>query len=314
MNKIYGLNLDALRLCYEAKEPTIIDFLAGMQPEETADFYDFYLRRIEGKHFENVYQIRYDELGEDHLFGELKFGIKSSDETANTHGNGNRKAWISIDNRILYSDELHYLEYFTSCLHLEFHNITAMDIALDMSMNIARAIKRLIRNPNITTILNGKRITDRKQDRPEIIYTMTGNMDRDKYLTVNIKQKKAIKDKSKGITLIAYDKQGEIANGSGKGYIADFYGNPKKIYRLEVHLNNEELKDYVKQAQKDTYLEDLIFNEHSQWLLFCYALRSLIRFQIDGKPLSWDDVLEGVITTLPAKRGKQEPIPLKQAC
>lgn len=40
-------------------------------------------------------------------------------------------------------------------------------------------------------------------------------MNKDKYLTVSIKQK-AIKDKGKGTTLTAYNKKAEIANSSGK--------------------------------------------------------------------------------------------------
>ena len=56
-----------------------------------------------------------------------------------------------------------------------------------MSNDIARLIRKIIRNPQITTLMNGKRITNRKEDRPEITYTFSGNMDKDKYLTVNIK-------------------------------------------------------------------------------------------------------------------------------
>ena len=63
-----------------------------------------------------------------------------------------------------------------------------------------------------------------------------------KYLTVNIKQKKAIKDKSKGSTLIAYNKKAEIANSSDKTYINSHYNNPAKLHRLEVHLNNDEVE------------------------------------------------------------------------
>ena len=304
MNKIHGFQIDMLRLCFEAECPDLLEHFATFGPGEIIDLYDFYLLRIEGKHFDYVYEIRYNELGEDKLFGELKFGVNRNDDEANTHTNGKRKAWISISNRVLYSkSEIHYLGYITDTLYLNLHNITSMDLALDMTMNIARYLKRLIRCKELNVILNGKRITDRKEDRPEIISTLSGNLDRDKYLTLNIKQKKAIKDKSRGSTLVAYDKRAEIANSSDKRYIADLYGQPKKLYRLEVHLNNDEIKDYFIKTNEELNIGTL-YNQQFLFDLFYYTLGTLIRFEKHGKIVEWCDVLEGVITTTPAKAPK----------
>lgn len=313
MNKIYAFHIDMLRLCFEITEPTIFDYLSTLEPAEKADFYDFYLVRIEGKHFEYVFEIRYDDLGEDKLFGELRFGINKNEDEANTHTNGTRKAWISISNRVLYStEEMHYLEYIADVLHLELHNITSLDLCLDMSMNIARYLKRLIRCKDFGIILNGKRIKDRKEDRPEIIYTMSGNLDRDKYLTVNIKEKKAIKDKSRGRTLAAYDKRAEIANSSNKEYISNLYGSPSKLHRLEVHLNNDELKDYFNRTREELNI-GTIFNENFLFRLFYSTLERLIRFEKDGKKIDWWAVLEGGITTTPTKKENKGKIPLFKA-
>ena len=118
-------------------------------------------------------------MGKDKLFGELRLGINDNKEESNTHPNGYRKAWISISNRVLYSNEIYYLDFIEDNLGLELHNITTLDLCLDMSNDIARLIRKLIRNPQITTFLNGKRITNRKEDRPEITYTFSGNMDKD---------------------------------------------------------------------------------------------------------------------------------------
>ena len=312
MNKIYGFHIDMLRLCFEITEPSFFDYLATLTPAEKADLYDFYLVRIDGKHFEYVFEIRYNDLGEDKLFGELKFGINRNDDEANTHTNGKRKAWISVSNRVLYTEEIHYLGYIADVLQLELHNITSLDLCLDMTMNIARYLRKLIRNKNLGIILNGKRITDRKADRPEIIYTMSGNLDRDKYLTVNIKQKKAIKDKSRGCTLVAYDKRAEIVNSSSKEYITDLYGQPEKLHRLEVHLNNDELKDYFNRTGEELNI-GTIFNEKFLFRLFYYTLESLIRFERNGKKIDWWAVLEGGITTTPAKVRKTEKSPLPKA-
>lgn len=286
----------------EITEPQLLELLTLLEVGEEYDFYEFYLRRIEGKHFQYIYEIRFrDEHYEDRLFGELRFGINQDHDEANTHANGRRKAWISVTNHILYTDEIYYLDCIANKLCLELHNITVLDLCLDMSRNIAKTLKRLIRCKRSNIILNGKRITDRKEDRPEIIYTTTGNLDRDKYLTVNIKQKKAIKDKSRGSTLAAYDKKAEIANSSNKNYISEAYGNPDKIHRLEVHLNNDEIKDYIQRTQTELNI-GTIYDVPFLWNLFEYTLGSLIRFELDGRRLSWENVIDGVITTTPTKR------------
>lgn len=298
MNKIYGLNIDALRLCYEVTEPNNI--IKDKEIGEEIDFLYFYLRRIEGKNFKYVYEIRYNDMGKDKLFGELRLGINDNKEESNTHQNGYKKAWISISNRVLYSDEIYYLDFIEDNLGLKLHNITTLDLCLDMSIDIARLIRRLIRNPQVTTLLNGKRITNRKEDRPEITYTFSGNMDKDKYLTVNIKQKKAIKDKSKGSTLIAYNKKAEIANSSDKTYINSHYNNPAKLHRLEVHLNNGEVKEYLDRTKQELSFYSLV-DDKFLLKLFDQTLNSLIRFEYRGKKLDWVDLLTGVITTTPGR-------------
>lgn len=298
MNKIYGLNIDALRLCYEITDPHNIDIVRTSDIGEEVDFMYFYLRRIEGKHFKFVYEIRYSDAGIDKLFGELRLGINDDKEENNRHPNGFSKAWISIDNHVLYSDEIYYLEFIENNLGLELHNITTLDLCLDLSNDIARMIRKLIRNKKITTILNGKKIIDRSQDRPEITYISSGNMDKDKYLTVCVKQKKAMKDKSRGSTLTAYNKKAEIANSSSKKYIEEFYGNPDKLYRLEVHLNNDEVKEYLNRTRQKLSFYSLV-DVKFLLRLFNQTINSLIRFEHEGKKLEWDDLLLGVITTTP---------------
>ena len=46
MNKIYGLNIDALRLCYEVTAPNNINVIKDKEIGEEIDFLYFYLRRI----------------------------------------------------------------------------------------------------------------------------------------------------------------------------------------------------------------------------------------------------------------------------
>ena len=302
MNTIYGFNIDALRLCFVANEPRLLDELSALHLGEIADFYDFHLLRSVGKHFDHVFQIRYQLQGEDVFFGELCFGLHTNDPENQTRSNARHKVWIRLQNKTLYSEfNFHCLSYICSQMNLEFHNFTTLDLCLDMRINIAKKLRSLIHNKELDVVLNGRRIRDRKADRPEIIYTSTGDLNRDKYLTLNIKQKKAIKDKSKGTTLIAYNKAAEISNSSSKHYIHEIYGNPKHLYRLEVHLNNDDIKEFCVNAGVDFNL-GLVYDQHLLIQLYIKTINNLIRFAYNNKPIEWRDILTGVITIPPAKQ------------
>ena len=80
-------------------------------------------------------------------------------------------------------------------------------------------------------------------------------------------------------------------NSSNSRYINEFYGNPKRLYRLEVHLNNEEIKAYCRllNIQQDlSMLKDrsLLTN------MFYYHLSSVIRFTKGRKKLPWKDIID----------------------
>lgn len=304
MNKIHGFNIDMLRLCYEAEQPQLLDYFTSFNIGEKIDLYYFYLIRIDGKYYDYVYNICYEEAGQNKLFGELRFGLNRGKDEANTHINGKRKVWLSVNNRVLYTDELYYIDFISDMLGLELHNITSLDICLDMSKNIPQYLRRLIKDKSLCVILNGKRIKDRQADRPEIIYIRSGNLNKEKYLTVNIKEKKAINDKSKGRTLTAYNKLAEIANSSGKNYINDKYKQPPKIYRLEVHLNNEEIKNYIERTRTELNI-NTIFNINFIYSLYIDTLNHIIRFEHEGKKITWENIIDGVITTTPTNTPKK---------
>ena len=175
-------------------------------------------------------------------FGQLKFNISQKTKADNLHENGNPKVWISLNNQTLYTSDQYHLEFIATILGLEPHIVTTIDICKDTPFNVGKSVRKLIKDKTVTTILNGKRIKDRDEDRPEISYKTSGSLNKtDKYMTVNVKQKNAIKDKNRGVTLTTYDKVAEVKNSSGKEYILNYYGNPKKLYRTEVHLNNQEI-------------------------------------------------------------------------
>lgn len=224
-------------------------------------------------------------------WGYLKFNLARGDEQSNTHTSGNRKVWMSLNNETLYADDFHFLTYIEQRLGLVFHNVTSLDLALDTPFRVSPLVKAYAHNKNVTTILNGKRITDRDEDRPELTYTTSGSLNKQgKYLTVNIKQRNAIKDKGKGITILTYDKAAEISNASDKHYILEHYGNPKHLYRTEVHLNAEDIKNYVERRDID-YTPLILIDEATLEDMFFHFLGSVIRFQSRKINASWEHLL-----------------------
>lgn len=281
--------LDALTICFEVENRYHYDCISKLEFGSCYDLSEFRLYRIEGRYYNNVYTIVLHDGEQDCEFGQLKFNLNRGTSEANVHENGNPKVWISLNNSSLYSTNQCYLDFIATKLGLDAHNITAIDLCLDTPFNVSNQIKRLIRDRTVTTILNGKRVTDRDADRPEICYTLSGSLNKDKYMTVNVKQRNAMKDKTKGVTVITYDKKAEIDNSSNKDYILDFYDNPKRLYRTEVHLNNAEFKEYIESRNilfnfymmDDTILEEMFFHH----------LNSVIRFQKGKDNIKWECLL-----------------------
>ena len=285
------IQIDALTICYEVVHPYYYEQLSTLDFGECLDMDEFRLYRTEGRYFDNVYAIRLWNGTQDIEWGYLKFNLARGDEQNNTHTSGNRKVWMSLNNETLYSNDFHCLTYIEQRLGLVFHNITSLDLCLDTSFSVSPLIKAYAHNKNVTTILNGKRITDRDEDRPELTYTTSGSLNKQgKYLTVNIKQRNAIKDKSKGITVLTYDKAAEISNASDKQYILEHYGKPARLYRTEVHLNAEDIKNYV-ERRGIQYTPLILFDEATLEDMFFHFLGSVIRFQSRTLDTSWGHIL-----------------------
>ena len=285
------IQIDALTLCYEVEQPYYYEQLSNLDYGECLDLCEFQLYRTEGRYFDNVYAIHLHNSTRNIEWGYLKFNLARGDEQSNTHTSGNRKVWMSLNNETLYTDDFHFLTYIEQRLGLGFHNVTSLDLALDTPFSVSPLVKAYAHNKNVITILNGKRITDRDEDRPELTYTTSGSLNKQgKYLTVNIKQRNAIKDKSKGITVLTYDKAAEISNASDKKYILEHYGNPKHLYRTEVHLNAEDIKNYMERRDID-YTPLILIDEATLEDMFFHFLGSVIRFQSREIDTSWQHLL-----------------------
>ena len=285
------IQIDALTICYEVVHPYYYEQLSNLDYGEGLDMYEFRLYRTDGRYFDNVYAIRLWNGTRDIEWGYLKFNLARGDEHSNTHTSGLRKVWMSLNNETLYTDDFHFLTYIEQRLGLEFHNVTSLDLCLDTPFSISPLIKAYLHKKDVTTILNGKRIIDRDEDRAEISYTTSGSLNKqDKYKTVNIKQRNAIKDKTKGVTVQTYDKAAEISNASDKQYILEHYGNPNRLYRTEVHLNAEDIKTYVERRGIE-YTPLLLSDEATLEDMFFHFLGSVIRFQCGTSDTSWGHIL-----------------------
>lgn len=285
------IQIDALTICYEVVHPYYYDQLSNLDFGECLDMNEFRLYRTEGRYYDNVYAIRLRNGTQEIEWGYLKFNLARGDEQSNTHTSGLRKVWMSLNNKTLYTDDFHFLTYIEQRLGLEFHNVTSLDLCIDTPFAVSPLIKAYLHNKDVTTILNGKRITDRDEDRAEISYTASGSLNKqNKYQTVNIKQRNAIKDKSKGITVQTYDKRAEINNASDKQYILEHYGNPHRLYRTEVHLNAEDIKTYVE--RRGIIYTPLILNDEAFLeAMFFYFLDSVIHFESREIDTSWGHLL-----------------------
>ena len=281
--------IDALTVCCQVENNFLLDKIAALEYGEVMDFLEFQLVRVDGRYYKNIYSIHYYEQGEHKTFGQLKFGLNNGLPKNNTFENGKPKVWLTLSNRGLYESDLYYMGYICERLHLNVHNFTSVDLALDTPFDISRSLYKLYRNKDVTTVLNGRRIVDRDEDRPEISRTLSGSLNKDKYQTIYVKQRNAIYDKSKGVSLKTYDKLAEIRNSSDKDYILDYYANPRTLYRTEVHLNNDEIKAYLTKRGIDLnpYAMDWSVLEE----MFFYHLNSLIRFERGREKILWEDLL-----------------------
>lgn len=172
-----------------------------------------------------------------------------------------------------------------------FNNYTSIDLAIDSNVNFTSLIKRMMRDKAVTTIINGKAIKDRKQVLQGVGFNYSTSLDRLKHAAITIKQKKAISNKQHGITIQAYDKKAEIEQNSDKRYIPDFYGHPKRLYRLEVRLHYQELKDYFSKVNGEP-IYGTMTNQELLQDMFYYHLAAVLRFTQGRKKIDWPTLIK----------------------
>ena len=277
------ISIDKLKLCYTLYEDSPLFELMEM-PLDVYELphWDFRLERTEGKYYDNIYKIIYLERTSNssnseydmQCFGTLRWGLKADKE-----GEMSGFVWIEMENKQLYlnynyntHNRLVYLEYIEGMLGLKFHNLTRLDLACDDKKNQSKRLIRAIRDEALIPIVNGTKITDRDKLLEDILYIGIGSCRRIKEYSLIVQQKNG------DLRLSAYNKKREIESNSGKHYIAEANGNPNYLFRLEVRVNGDTLREYFQHLGIE-YNPMLFCNEDFLWRLFLDFSNRVLRFQ-----------------------------------
>ena len=271
--KIGTTIIDALTLCYCA-EGKVLNMLKRTGYNVFID--TFLLKRTKGQAHNHHFDIHLRKKKVASLYFD-RYGASNVDNYI----------WLRIENEVLYNQML-LIETLSisELLDLAFNNITHLDLARDFKYNISDRIRLLMRNPQLRTIINRKQITNRDEALDGVLRSCKMSLNRDLPKSLTIKQAKAKKNKYDGMVLDCYNKMDEITSKSHKQYILDYYGNPSKLHRLEVRLNNQDLKK-ISTSLLTTITEESIFNKGTLDAIYLKALHSLLRFTAGRKKLGW---------------------------
>lgn len=274
------IQIDELKICYT----TTADNLNDLMSIEIGSFIDLFGYRFY-RSVSDRFRLFFEVWDDDEQVAQLKHGLYTNLSDQKQY------IYFKISNYVLYQPErLKRTLELPNKLGFVFNNYTAIDLAIDSTTNFTSLIKRMIRDKAITTILNGKAVKDRKQVLRGVIFQYSTSLNRLKYAAITIKQKKAISNKQHGITIQAYDKKAEVEQNSDKRYILDFYGQPKRLYRLEVRLRYQELKDYFDKSNIMPVI-DTMSNQELLHDMFFYHLAAVLRFTKKRKKLDWPTLI-----------------------
>lgn len=278
----YGIVVDKLRICYEVTNDTYLKKFKEIQLNGLITICGLTFLRTSNDRFE-FYYIVYDEKNKG--VATVKFGKYANKNESTTY------VFLEVYNEVLYQpDKLKELLLLPEKIGLAFHNFTAIDLAVDSPFNVSTIIRKMMKDESVDTIINRKVVKERTTvlDGLTCIHSITLN--RLKNPTITIKQKKAQKHVYDGVTVQAYNKKEEILNTSDKQYILDYWGNPKRLYRLEVRLHSEDIKKFLLHSLNPPST-NMLFNPTILKDMFLFHLSSVIRFRSGRQIIDWEDIL-----------------------
>ena len=200
--------------------------------------------------------------------------------------------WLKVENSLLYDQSyLEVIDQLSAQWELEFNGFSSLDLARDFGYDVAARIRKMMRREDLAVMVNGKEVRDRDKTLKGEYRTCGISLAKDGTKGLTIKQSKAAKNKPLGITMDCYDKAEEIENASGKQYIRDFYGQRKRLHRLEVRLNCEQIQRACSKTGV-AYDLNLLETPESLDVLFIYTLQSVLRFRRGRRVLQWEDLFK----------------------
>ena len=222
--------IDKLKLCYKRDNESQFWQMITEQPDHLniGDF-DLVRGQADGT-YEGIYGVAYAQ----HEFGTLLFDRFSDKEK--------KYCWVSIKNQLFYSNTMRIdiLNEFQDAVGFEgINNITQLDLACDLPFNPVSRIKKLLKREDVSVVRCGTKIEDKKQVIDGLFFLHPTNGLKELAPTLYFS------DNDKRKSFVVYDKKKEIQH-SDKAYIADYYGNPRRLYRLEIRLTSDELFRYFK--------------------------------------------------------------------
>ena len=278
-----GIVIDKLQICYEPTNSVYLEDLKTVQLNGIITIAGFHFHRLSNDRFKHFFCV-YDK--DNKVVATLKF-FKYANEN-----NSSKYFFLEVNNEVLYDPKrLYGLLLMPGMVGLTFHNFTCIDLAYDSPYNTTTMIRKRMRDESLDTIINGKVVKDRSSILDGLTCTHSVTIKKLKNLTITIKQKKAQKHVYDGVTVQAYNKKEEILNASDKQYILDYWGNPKRLYRLEVRLHNEDIKAFLSH-ELITPSMDILFNYAQLKDMFLFHLNSVIRFRSGRKIIAWEDILK----------------------
>lgn len=305
------LAIDALTICYTAKNSGVIRQLFNMGSGKK-DFGDFYLFcRKDKKQYKRdcVYDICYNNKKVSDLhsckIGTLSFNRKPHEYTKEFY------FFIKLSNKALYNGDFWCISYVSQHIGLTFHNFTKIEIDLDTEYNPLRLyedFKSMGRLPKakagetpkkllVKTIYNGKAV-DWNSEKEIVKRQIKGLYYYHLADSHALNEKTLYVEPTKGEAFMKiYNKSNEVEWHSGKDYILEKYGNPSQLYRIELTVFSEEIKEYIK-LYKAIQLNPLaIFQKRHILRLFKLYAHRLLRWNVGGVVVDFTDIYKPQKTT-----------------
>lgn len=257
MRKIEAvISIDKLALCYIATGELIEKLSEKDENDVLVDEYDydcFRLQRVPSEEaiYVNFFNVLIKFPKENGKSGciERKFATLKTKPRSMEEGKKNY-IWLYIENWVFYEvfltiqrskcNWLSCVDYIVDELGLIFNNITSMDIALDGNVNIAKRIKHAQFDDAYTVKLNGTFRRNKEEVLDNILHISTGDQIKLRTTTIVAKPQKK---KDEKLSLKVYNKTNELEKSS-KRYISKWVDINSTIYRTEITIGNENLKEF----------------------------------------------------------------------